>query len=148
MTLDELQKYLDEEKWKESENCGYDMCGRYARCRYCNRFDSYPCAKAHNKLVEVQNSQTPDMIPEWLLPEPPVMEVFGAEIAEEAEEVVEEQPSQTEKTVIATLTKAEAEQEIAVAAQPAEGKAERVPVINVFSEKEANRVCVLRIVRR
>lgn len=69
-----LQEYLDEVKWKDSEKLCADMCGRYARCRYCTRTESYPCARAHNRLIEMQSSPVPDRIPEWLLPEPPVPE--------------------------------------------------------------------------
>lgn len=67
MTLRALQEYLDVVKWKDSEKIRADMCGRYARCRY------------------LQASPVPDRIPEWLLPEPPVKEKFGAEIASEEE---------------------------------------------------------------
>ncbi len=85
MTLQALQEYLDVVKWKESEKINADMCGRYTRCRYCTRTEDYPCARAHNRLVEMQASPVPDCIPEWLLPEPPVKEEFGAEIASEEE---------------------------------------------------------------
>ncbi len=83
MTLQALQEYLDVVKWKNSEKIRADMCGRYARCRYCNRTEDYPCARAHNRLVEMQSSPVPDHIPEWLLPEPPVKEQFGEELADE-----------------------------------------------------------------
>ena len=85
MTLRALQEYLDVVKWKDSEKIRADMCGRYARCRYCTRTEDYPCARAHNRLAEMQASPVPDRIPEWLLPEPPVKEKFGAEIASEEE---------------------------------------------------------------
>ena len=85
MTLRALQEYLDVVKWKDSEKIRADMCGRYARCRYCMRTEDYPCARAHNRLAEMQASPVPDRIPEWLLPEPPVKEKFGAEIASEEE---------------------------------------------------------------
>ncbi len=84
MTFEQLQKYLDEEKWNESSRRGVDMCGRYARCRYCDRFAPHPCASAHNKLLEMRSSPVPDVIPDWLLPEPPVAEKFGTEIAVDA----------------------------------------------------------------
>ena len=71
MTFQALQEYLDVVKWKDSEKIRADMCGRYARCRYCNRTEDFPCARAHNRLIEVQSSPVPDHIPDWLLPEPP-----------------------------------------------------------------------------
>lgn len=83
MTFEQLEAYLSEEKAKDAELRGMDMCGRYARCRYCRRYLDYPCARAHNDLVDVRDSRLPDRIPDWLLPEPPVMRVFGAEKAEE-----------------------------------------------------------------
>ena len=85
MTLKQLQAFLDVAKWKDSERMQTDMCGRYARCRYCTRTESYPCARAHNRLIEVQAQPVPDQIPAWLLPEPPVKEKFGAEIASDEE---------------------------------------------------------------
>ena len=83
MTFQALQEYLDVVKWKDSEKIRADMCGRYARCRYCNRTEDFPCARAHNRLIEVQSSPVPDHIPDWLLPEPPVKEQFGEELASE-----------------------------------------------------------------
>ena len=83
MTFQALQEYLDVVKWKDSEKIRADMCGRYARCRYCNRTEDFPCARAHNRLIEVQSSPVPDHIPDWLLPEPPVKEQFGEEVASE-----------------------------------------------------------------
>ena len=79
MTLRQLQEFLDEEKWKDSEAHACDMCGRYARCRYCVRTEEFPCASAHRRLVEVLASPTPERIPEWLLPEPDVAAKFGTE---------------------------------------------------------------------
>ena len=84
MTLMKLQEFLDAEKWKDSEKRACDMCGRYVRCRYCVRTEEYPCAMAHNRLVEAQKAPVPDRIPDWLLPEPDILAEFGAETAEEA----------------------------------------------------------------
>ena len=83
MTLKELERYLKIQKLQEGARRGVDMCGRYARCSYCDRFEQYPCAKAHNiymralELGAAQNSE--------LCPEPPVEEVFGAKYAEEGQ---------------------------------------------------------------
>lgn len=70
MTLKELQEYLDLEKWKDSERNACDMCGRYARCRYCDRGADDPCARAHNRLEAALRSDYPDLIPDWLIAEP------------------------------------------------------------------------------
>lgn len=83
MTLQQLQEFLDAEKWKDSEAHACDMCGRYARCRYCMRTQEYPCAMAHNRMVEATRAPVPDSIPDWLLPEPDVYAQFGDEIARE-----------------------------------------------------------------
>lgn len=85
MTYEALQRYLDEVKWNDSVVSRRDMCGAYQRCRYCKREIEYPCAKAHNILVEVKNSPIPDVIPAWLVEEPDVKAVFGEEIATEYE---------------------------------------------------------------
>lgn len=72
MTIKELQKFLDAEKWKDSEIHACDMCGRYARCRYCDRNEQFPCAMAHNRLMSAIHAPVPDRIPDWLLPEPEI----------------------------------------------------------------------------
>ena len=84
MTLQVLQEYLDVVKWKDSEKIHADMCGRYARCRYCTRTEDFPCARAHNRLAEMMASPVQDRIPEWLLPEPEIdEELLRAQSAEE-----------------------------------------------------------------
>lgn len=72
MTRKQLQQFLDVEKWKASEAHGCDMCGRYARCRYCVRTEQYPCAAAHDRLIAATTGPVPDHVPEWLLPEPQI----------------------------------------------------------------------------
>lgn len=72
MTIKELQEFLDAEKWKDSEIHACDMCGRYARCRYCDRNEQFPCAMAHNRLMSAIHAPVPDRIPDWLLPEPEI----------------------------------------------------------------------------
>ena len=72
MTLEQMQEYLDRIKWEDSERHGGDMCGRYARCRYCRRTEETPCARAHERLLSVQASPDPEPIPAWLIPEPEI----------------------------------------------------------------------------
>ena len=99
MTLKELQEFLDAEKWKDSEAHACDMCGRYARCRYCVRTEDEPCAMAHNRLIAATNAPVPDRIPDWLLPEPKIPaqpEVDRAPSAvagQSSEEVIAEPPA-------------------------------------------------------
>ncbi len=81
MTLQELQEYLDVEKWEESARRSTDMCGRYARCMECNRFEDYPCARAHNRLEDKKARGA--TVPVWFVPEPNVQEKFGETIAQE-----------------------------------------------------------------
>lgn len=83
MTFRQLQEYLDAVKWEDSVARSCDMCGRYARCRYCVRTEEYPCAMAHNRLVAATNAPVPDHVPDWLLPEPDVEAKFGALTATE-----------------------------------------------------------------
>ena len=79
MTEEQLQQYLDIEKWKDSEQNHADMCGRYRRCRYCRRSEEHPCAKAFSRLVIRRTQPVPDIIPERLLPVLPRRQVFGTE---------------------------------------------------------------------
>lgn len=88
VTVRQLQEYLEVEKWKDSEAHCADMCGRYQRCRYCVRSEEMPCAMAYSRLVSMRASSVPDIIPEWLLPDPPVAEVFGTELISEEQSPV------------------------------------------------------------
>lgn len=83
MTIKELQKFLDAEKWKDSEIHACDMCGRYARCRYCDRNEQFPCAMAHNRLMSAIHAPVPDRIPDWLLPEPEIPSEISSETVTE-----------------------------------------------------------------
>lgn len=78
MTLKQLQRYLETEKWRETAKRGADVCGCYARCAYCNRYDEYPCAEAYRRYL----SDSAREENEFALPEPPVKRVFGTETAE------------------------------------------------------------------
>ena len=87
MTFDELEAFLQEEKRKDEEVRGMELCGRYARCRYCRRYLENPCAHAHNALVDIYEARLNDNIPAWMLPEPPVALVFGADKATNGKEL-------------------------------------------------------------
>ena len=83
MTIKELHEFLDAEKWKDSEIHACDMCGRYARCRYCDRNEQFPCAMAHNRLMSAIHAPVPDRIPDWLLPEPEIPSEISSETVTE-----------------------------------------------------------------
>lgn len=48
--LEDLQKELDLKKYNDSVLNNKDMCGEYEYCKYCNKNNSYPCAKSFNKF--------------------------------------------------------------------------------------------------
>lgn len=104
MTRKQLQQFLDVEKWKASEAHGCDMCGRYARCRYCVRTEQYPCAAAHDRLIAATSGPVPDHVPEWLLPEPqiPLGSVTSATKKGSVRQVGTEQNAKTELTEAAS----------------------------------------------
>lgn len=79
MTLKQLQRYLETEKWRETAKRGADVCGSYARCAYCNRYDEYPCAEAYRRYFADPSREESD----FALPEPPVRRTFGTESVEE-----------------------------------------------------------------
>mgnify|MGYP001084043296 CR=1 FL=1 len=54
--LAKLQEQFDVEKWYESAWRGYDMCGNYPRCRYCERYLEYPCAHAQLMMEEIEGA--------------------------------------------------------------------------------------------
>lgn len=54
MTEKELQQQLDIKKWVESEKNCEDMCRLMPYCAYCDITAENPCAKAYNKMAEVE----------------------------------------------------------------------------------------------
>lgn len=154
MTLQDLQKYLDVEKWSDSERLGGDMCGRYARCRYCNRYKTYPCAEAHNRFVEVKNSEYSEDIPAWLIPEPPVEAVFGTDVASDPDpdEIERARISRAERTPVYEVT---ASSDVPVPEEEKSGDDEKtekdtghVRVISARSARAGSRVKIAFIVRK
>lgn len=90
MTLKQLQRYLEMEKWRETAKRGADMCGSYARCAYCNRYDEYPCAEAYRRyLAEGAHEEN-----EFTIPEPPVKRMFGTDTVQ-----ADTAPQESEKNV-------------------------------------------------
>ncbi len=99
MTLEELQSALWREKSEEEEICGYDLCGSYGRCDFCDRGEDLSCARAYLKLLRSPEAS----VPAWKLPEPdvrwedpaPPAEAEPAEVAEAPAEpiVLTEEPA-------------------------------------------------------
>ena len=52
MTFKQLEQFLKTEKWRAGSEQESDMCGKYARCVYCDRFSDYPCARAYDMLMK------------------------------------------------------------------------------------------------
>ena len=50
MKLEDKQRSLDDFKWKLSNDVGHDTCGEFDYCKYCNKGQDYPCAKAFNEF--------------------------------------------------------------------------------------------------
>ena len=46
MTLEDLQREIDREKWLASERAGRDLCGTADYCAFCNKKECNPCARA------------------------------------------------------------------------------------------------------
>jgi len=99
MTLRQLEQYLLTEKWRAGAKNGTDMCGRYARCAYCDRFVSYPCASAYEKYVRTPPADR--VTPAWAEPEPPVKKKFGTVFVDgdAAEPLKEKEEPQKEVSV-------------------------------------------------
>lgn len=49
LSLKERQKRLDLKKWLDSNEQTKDTCGTYEYCKFCNKTETYPCAKAYIK---------------------------------------------------------------------------------------------------
>ena len=149
MTLSALQKYLDVVKWLESERIGSDMCGRYVRCRYCTRWETFPCARAHNRLTEMQSAPVQDVIPDGLLPAPSDLDRFGDMIAaeetegeDEADEQLEEMIEEIAPAPPAEEPAAEAPAEEPAAEAPAEEPAAEAPAEEPAAEAPAEEPAV------
>lgn len=61
-SLFELQNTIDVDKWLESEAKGFDLCGSYTYCAFCDKAEDYPCANAYMRMTEQQNRN--DIVPE------------------------------------------------------------------------------------
>ena len=55
MSTSKRQAEFDLQKWYDSENAGYDLCGEFAFCGKCNKNLENPCAVAY----EAYNTKKP-----------------------------------------------------------------------------------------
>lgn len=76
MTFKQLEQFLRTEKWRAGTEQEANMCGKYARCAYCDRFSDYPCARAYDTLMK-KKREGKAVVSSWLFPEPDVKEKFG-----------------------------------------------------------------------
>lgn len=82
MTFKQLEQFLRTEKWRASTEQNSEMCGKYARCVYCDRFSDYPCARAYDTLIK-KKRMGKAQASAWQFPEPDVKEKFGTCFASE-----------------------------------------------------------------
>ncbi len=82
MTFKQLEQFLKTEKWRAGTKQNSDMCGKYARCVFCDRYCDYPCARAFDALVRSRKEGKAALAP-WQYPEPEVKEKFGTVYASE-----------------------------------------------------------------
>lgn len=51
----QIQSVIDVDKYKNSMECGYDLCGQYAPfCRECDKGLMYPCPHAYVKMKQAE----------------------------------------------------------------------------------------------
>lgn len=76
MTFKQLEQFLKTEQWRAGTEQESNMCGKYARCVYCDRFSDYPCARAYDTLMK-KKREGKAVVSSWQYPEPDVKEKFG-----------------------------------------------------------------------
>ncbi|MGN0814221.1 MAG: hypothetical protein ACI4MH_03215 [Candidatus Coproplasma sp.] len=95
--LARIQQVIDFDKFINSSECGYDLCGSYAPfCQGCDKGVNYPCAVAYVKMMQAQGMEI-SIAEENSSSEQPeeVAEEQSVETAaEHPEEAVEEQPEE------------------------------------------------------
>lgn len=118
--LARLQQVIDYDKFNNSAECGYDLCGQYAPfCEGCDKSVPYPCAVSYVKMKQAEGmdikiqSEMEEVLSEKVeceeapaeetCEEAPAEEACEEAPAEEAqaEEVAEEQPKKYIRIAIA-----------------------------------------------
>ncbi len=153
MTPEKLQKFLDVVKWKDSERNACDMCGRYARCRYCVRTEDYPCAMAHERLVRATSAPVPDHIPAWLIPEPDIPAQFDDAEEDAPSAQTEELGAEAQSAPQAAIAEESAVPEERLPDEGAAAPEGQVPEEGtarqpVLVRRPRGAVCLLRLQRR
>lgn len=80
MTFKQLEQFLREENVRAGARRETDLCGKYARCAYCDRFCDFPCARAYDTLMKKKREGKATSA-FWQFPEPDVRGRFGAVFA-------------------------------------------------------------------
>jgi hypothetical protein len=104
--LARIQSVIDYDKFINSNECGYDLCGSYAPfCNGCDKAGSTPCAVAYIKMKQAQGYKVRianQPAPEQIVEEIPTM------TTEEKHEVVQEAKEKKEEKVETAPTKKKA----------------------------------------
>ena len=140
--LARLQQVIDYDKFINSTECGYDLCGQYAPfCEGCDKCVPYPCAVSYIKMKQAEGmdvkiqSEVEDVLSEPAEEQPAECEACEEAVEEPAEEceapveeTAEEQPEEVSEPSEECETPAETEEQPAEECEaPAEeeGKAEK-----------------------
>lgn len=89
MTFKQLEEFLRSEKWRAGAQRDFEMCGKYARCVFCDRYCDYPCARSYDTLVK-RKKEGKTSITYFEFPEPDVKGAFGTDFATEEVSASEE----------------------------------------------------------
>lgn len=82
--LARIQQVIDYDKFINSSECGYDLCGSYAPfCKDCDKSVKHPCAVAYVKMMQAQGMDVAIETEE---------EAQSAAPVQEQTEITEEQP--------------------------------------------------------
>lgn len=89
MAITEKQKELDKIKWEKSVMLGFDACGTFDYCKFCDKGMDNPCEIAHDKLLGVPSNNEHEIL----------VEIINDEVKE-----VEEKPKKTTKKTTSKST--------------------------------------------
>ena len=103
--LARLQQVIDYDKFINSTECGYDLCGQYAPfCEGCDKCVPYPCAVSYIKMKQAEGmdvkiqSEVEDVLSEPAEEQPAECEACEEAVEEPAEECAEECEAPVEET--------------------------------------------------
>lgn len=98
--LARLQQVIDYDKFTNSAECGYDLCGQYAPfCEGCDKSVPYPCAVSYVKMKQAEGmdikiqSEMEEALSETAEPECACEEAPAEEAACTCEEAPAEEPA-------------------------------------------------------